>query len=56
MSHSLCLMYNDIFRHVTLTNHKKSVRALTLHPTQYTFASAAPDNIKQWKFPDGKRL
>jgi len=39
--------------HVTLTNHKKSVRALTLHPTQYTFASAAPDNIKQWKFPDG---
>ena len=38
---------------MTLTNHKKSVRALTLHPTQYTFASAAPDNIKQWKFPDG---
>jgi len=38
---------------VTLTNHKKSVRALALHPTQYTFASAAPDNIKQWKFPDG---
>ena len=37
-----------------MTNHKKSVRALTLHPTQYTFASAAPDNIKQWKFPDGK--
>ena len=25
-----------------------------MHPTQYTFASAAPDNIKQWKFPDGK--
>lgn len=38
---------------VTLTNHKKSVRALALHPTQYTFASASPDNIKQWKFPDG---
>ena len=36
-----------------LTNHKKSVRALALHPTQYTFASGAPDNIKQWKFPDG---
>ncbi|XP_076467874.1 pleiotropic regulator 1-like [Babylonia areolata] len=37
----------------TLTNHKKSVRAVTLHPTQYSFASASPDNIKQWKFPDG---
>ncbi|XP_064636894.1 pleiotropic regulator 1-like [Lineus longissimus] len=38
---------------VTLTNHKKSVRALTLHPTQYTFGSGSPDNLKQWKFPDG---
>ncbi|XP_013378829.1 pleiotropic regulator 1 [Lingula anatina] len=37
----------------TLTNHKKSVRALALHPVQYTFASASPDNLKQWKFPDG---
>ncbi|KAK7500536.1 hypothetical protein BaRGS_00008111 [Batillaria attramentaria] len=37
----------------TLTNHKKSVRAVTLHPTQYSFASGSPDNIKQWKFPDG---
>ncbi|XP_017316551.1 pleiotropic regulator 1 [Ictalurus punctatus] len=37
----------------TLTNHKKSVRALVLHPRQYTFASGSPDNIKQWKFPDG---
>jgi len=42
--------------HATLTNHKKSVRALAMHPTQYTFASAAPDNIKQWKFPDGNFL
>ncbi|KAE8630116.1 hypothetical protein XENTR_v10000700 [Xenopus tropicalis] len=38
---------------VTLTNHKKSVRAVVLHPRQYTFASGSPDNIKQWKFPDG---
>lgn len=37
----------------TLTNHKKSVRSLVLHPTQYSFASGSPDNIKQWKFPDG---
>lgn len=41
---------------VTLTNHKKSVRALAIHPTQYTFASGSPDNIKQWKFPDGNFL
>uniref|UniRef100_A0A0B6ZZT2 Pleiotropic regulator 1 n=1 Tax=Arion vulgaris TaxID=1028688 RepID=A0A0B6ZZT2_9EUPU len=38
---------------VTLTNHKKSVRALALHPSQYAFASGSPDNVKQWKFPDG---
>nr|CAG4647784.1 EOG090X03RP [Moina brachiata]SVE92927.1 EOG090X03RP [Moina brachiata] len=38
----------------TLTNHKKSVRAVVLHPTLYMFASASPDNIKQWKCPDGK--
>lgn len=37
----------------TLTNHKKSVRSLVLHPSQYSFASGSPDNIKQWKFPDG---
>ncbi|XP_060594320.1 pleiotropic regulator 1-like [Ruditapes philippinarum] len=41
---------------VTLTNHKKSVRSICLHPTQYTFASGSPDNIKQWKFPDGNFL
>lgn len=35
----------------TMTNHKKSVRALTLHPKWYSMASGAPDNIKQWKFP-----
>ncbi|KAJ8680246.1 hypothetical protein QAD02_016033 [Eretmocerus hayati] len=38
----------------TLTNHKKSVRALTFHPTLNMFASASPDNIKQWKSEDGK--
>ncbi|XP_069702628.1 pleiotropic regulator 1 [Periplaneta americana] len=38
----------------TLTNHKKSVRSLVFHPTLYMFASASPDNIKQWKCPDGK--
>ncbi|XP_014674309.1 PREDICTED: pleiotropic regulator 1-like [Priapulus caudatus] len=37
----------------TLTNHKKSVRAVQIHPTLHMFASASPDNIKQWRFPDG---
>jgi len=30
----------------TLTNHKKAIRALAIHPEEYTFASAAADNIK----------
>ena len=38
----------------TLTNHKKSVRALVNHPEMSMFASASPDNIKQWKYPEGK--
>jgi len=38
----------------TLTNHKKSVRGLVLHPKLYMFGSAGPDNIKQWKCPEGK--
>ncbi|KAI9010142.1 pleiotropic regulator 1 [Hyaloraphidium curvatum] len=36
-----------------LTHHKKSVRALALHPTDFAFASGSPDNIKQWRFPEG---
>jgi len=39
-----------------LTNHKKAVRAIMTHPTEYTFASASPDNIKKWKCPEGKFL
>lgn len=41
---------------VTLTNHKKSVRSIVLHPRHFAFASASPDNIKLWKFPDGNFL
>ncbi|CAG8447581.1 13116_t:CDS:2 [Cetraspora pellucida] len=37
----------------TLTHHKKSVRALAIHPTEFTFASGSADNIKQWKCPEG---
>jgi len=38
----------------TLTNHKKSVRGLVAHPKLLMFASGGPDNIKQWRCPDGK--
>ena len=36
-----------------LTHHKKQVRSLTIHPTEFSFASGAADNIKQWKCPEG---
>jgi pleiotropic regulator 1 len=35
----------------TLTHHKKSIRSLVIHPTEYSMATASPDNIKHWKFP-----
>jgi pleiotropic regulator 1 len=40
---------------VTLTHHKKSVRAVAIHPTEYSFAtgSAGGNNIKKWKCPEG---
>ncbi|KAK5129321.1 pre-mRNA-splicing factor prp46 [Meristemomyces frigidus] len=36
-----------------LTHHKKGVRALATHPTEFTFASASPGQIKQWLCPNG---
>ncbi|CEJ93376.1 Putative Pre-mRNA splicing factor prp46 [[Torrubiella] hemipterigena] len=36
-----------------LTHHKKGVRALTVHPTEFTFASGSTGSIKQWKCPEG---
>lgn len=36
-----------------LTHHKKAVRGLALHPTEFTFATASPDNIKEWRCPEG---
>ena len=36
-----------------LTHHKKGVRALTTHPTEFTFASASTSSVKQWKCPEG---
>jgi len=38
----------------TLTNHKKSIRAMLLHPTEFAFLSAAADKLKKWKFPKGE--
>ena len=36
-----------------LTHHKKGVRALAVHPTEWTFASGSTGSIKQWKCPEG---
>lgn len=36
-----------------LTHHKKGVRALALHPNEFTFASGSTGSIKQWKCPEG---
>mmetsp|Transcript_31760 Transcript_31760/g.38369 ORF Transcript_31760/g.38369 Transcript_31760/m.38369 type:complete len:497 (+) Transcript_31760:270-1760(+) len=40
----------------TLTHHKKSVRAMCMHPTEYTFASGSADNIKKFLLPKGNFL
>ncbi|KAI0165965.1 WD40 repeat-like protein [Xylariaceae sp. FL1272] len=36
-----------------LTHHKKGVRALAIHPTEFTFATGSTGSIKQWKCPEG---
>ncbi|KAJ7581130.1 WD40-repeat-containing domain protein [Mycena floridula] len=38
---------------VTLTHHKKSIRALAIHPTEFSFASGSAGSIKKWKCPEG---
>ena len=38
----------------TLTYHKKGVRALALHPREFTLLSASADNIKKFSLPHGK--
>eukprot|EP01017_Pseudomicrothorax_dubius_P030250 TRINITY_DN3757_c0_g1_i4.p1 TRINITY_DN3757_c0_g1~~TRINITY_DN3757_c0_g1_i4.p1 ORF type:complete len:268 (-),score=59.20 TRINITY_DN3757_c0_g1_i4:51-815(-) len=40
----------------TLTNHKKAVRGMCFHHSEYTFATAAADNLKVWKCPEGTFL
>ncbi|XP_057534218.1 protein pleiotropic regulatory locus 1 [Amaranthus tricolor] len=39
---------------LTLTHHKKSVRAMALHPKENMFASASADNIKKFTLPKGE--
>ena len=39
-----------------LTNHKKAVRSVLVHPREYTFVSGAADNLKKWKCPEGRFL
>ncbi|KAI9749935.1 MAG: pre-mRNA-splicing factor prp46 [Chaenotheca gracillima] len=39
-----------------LTHHKKGVRALALHPKEFTFASGSTGSIKQWKCPEGSLM
>ena len=58
-SHDSTIRFWDLAKGATittLTHHKKSVRALALHPKEYAMVSGAPDNIKKWKFPEGKFL
>ena len=53
-SHDTTVRFWDLRKGVTsatLTYHKKSVRALVSHPTEFAFASAGADNIKKFKLP-----
>ncbi|KAK9724518.1 hypothetical protein RND81_05G078900 [Saponaria officinalis] len=57
-SHDSTIKFWDL-RHrgktmTTLTHHKKSVRALALHPKQNMLASASADNIKKVSLPKGE--
>ncbi|KNC76067.1 hypothetical protein SARC_11422, partial [Sphaeroforma arctica JP610] len=38
----------------TLTNHKKSVRGICQHPSEFNFATGSADNIKKWNYPNGE--
>ncbi len=40
----------------TLTHHKKSVRAMVAHPTEFAFASASAENDKKFALPEGTFL
>ncbi|CAM9233323.1 unnamed protein product [Phaeothamnion confervicola] len=39
-----------------LTNHKKAVRAVQMNAKEFSFVSAAADNMKRWQARDGMFL
>lgn len=58
LHHAICNRLWDLAAGRTmaqLTHHHKSVRSLTIHPTEYSFASGSSggNNIKKWKCPEG---
>lgn len=53
-SHDKTIKMWDLRKHTTmgtLTYHKKSVRAMAMHPTQYAFAAASAESIKKYQLP-----
>ncbi|WVZ19994.1 hypothetical protein V8G54_007316 [Vigna mungo] len=52
--HSLTCDFHPGKTMLTLTNHKKSVRAMAQHPKEQSFASASADNIKKFSLPKGE--
>eukprot|EP00760_Papus_ankaliazontas_P000828 PhM_4_TR10260/c0_g1_i1/m.66433/K12862/PLRG1, PRL1, PRP46; pleiotropic regulator 1 len=39
-----------------LTHHKRGVRAVVHHPTEYTFASCSAESMRKWRCPEGTML
>ncbi|NXW38520.1 PLRG1 regulator, partial [Phaetusa simplex] len=50
---TLQLAFNSSFRMFAIPTAILNFNILCLFSFSYTFASGSPDNIKQWKFPDG---
>ena len=53
-SHDKTIKMWDLRKHTTmgtLTYHKKSVRAMAMHPRQYAFAAASAEAIKKYQLP-----
>ena len=40
----------------TLTQHKKGIRAMVIHPEERTFASAGADKFRIWCYPEGEHM
>ncbi|CAL9776081.1 unnamed protein product [Musa acuminata subsp. burmannicoides] len=57
-SHDTTIKFWDLVagKTITVTHHKKYVRAMALHPKERAFASASADNIKKFNLPKGEFL